>query len=408
VPGRHKLWIALAVACLWPAQALATIPPGNTTHPLDRSALLSLGSVYRVETTVSVDALRAEKGTRRTYPLGQIHDVTLLGTAFAVSSTGVLVTEAHVAAPFGQSLAVAAAPLALAQTGVFGPATAYAAWVTANDIQPVGVNVVSVRVWRGTASPAVTAPPVPARVIPGSAEANPDLALIQLTADHNVPALTFNEGETITTPIVSIGYGTATPTTLGLPTTLVPAIKTGQLGVSGTSPIAPGQQLTYISAPISHGDSGAPVVDAYPNAQVHGVVRFSDGSGGLIEQSQAVFDLLQRAHIQPPTSGGPVYNMFATGMKDLWSGRYAQAEAAFADTLAADHTHPLAAQEQQLARQLARTRPAAGRPSWWRVLFVGIAAIAAAAALLCAWRLRRLGRIRDGRDDTAAHAPPAQ
>ena len=362
------------------------------------------------ETTVSVDALRAEKGTRRTYPLGQIHDVTLLGTAFAVSSTGVLVTEAHVAAPFGQSLAVAAAPLALAQTGVFGPATAYAAWVTANDIQPVGVKVVSVRVWRATASPAVTAPPVPARVIPDSAEANPDLALIQLTADHNVPALTFNKGETITTPIVTIGYGTATPTTLGLPTTLVPAIKTGQLGVSGTSPIAPGQQLTYISAPISHGDSGAPVVDAYPNAQVHGVVRFSDGSGGLIEQSQAVFDLLRaRTSSRPPRRPGVRH------VRDRHEGSLVGqirrgGDGVRGDTLATPmQTHPLAAQEQQ---PCASGWPAAGRPRdaprGGGCSSAGIAAIAAAAALLCAWRLRRLGRMRDGRDDAAAHAPPAQ
>jgi len=413
VPGRLKLWIVLAVACLWPAQALA-IPPGNTTDPLQRSALLSLGSIYRVETTVSVDALRTNNGAGQTYPLGRVHDVTLLGTAFAVVPTGVLVTDAHVATPFGPSLAVAAAPLALAQINEFGDEAAYENWVSKYNVVPVGAKVLALRVWRATASPTVTAPPVPAQLIPHSAEVIPDLALIQL-ADHNVPALTFNEGETVATPIATIGYGTGTSTTLGLPGTLVPSVKTGQLGATGKTVPAPGtanpapnQLLTFISAPISHGDSGAPAIDGYPNAQVHGIVRFPYDGGGLIEPSQAVFDLLQREHIAAPTSGGPVYDTFATGMKDMWSGNYVGAVGAFTQTLAADRTHPLAAQEQRLAAVLAHTKPPTGRPAWWRLLFAGIAIAAAAAALLCLWRLRRLGRLRDGHDDAAAQVPPAQ
>lgn len=408
MPGRLKPWIVLAAACLWPAQALASIPAGNTTDPLQRSALLSLGSIYRVETTVSIGALRAGNGTGRTYPLGHIHNVTLLGTAFVVVPTGVLVTDAHVAAPFGPSLAVAAAPLALAQVGEFGSEAAYEKWVSDNQVVPVRAKVVALRVWRATADPAIKEAPVPAHLVPNSAEANPDLALLQLDDDHNLPALTFNEGQTLGTPIVTIGYGSSAPTTLGLPTTLVPSVKTGQLGPTGKTNAAPGQLVTYISAPISHGDSGAPVVDSFPNAQAHGLVRFQDGGGGLIEPAQAIFDLLQREHIQPPTSGGPIYDEFATGMKDMWSGNYVGAQAAFANTLAADHTHPLAAQEQRLAAQLAQAKPAPGRPGWWRVLFAGIGALAALAALLCVWRLRRLGRLRDGHDDAAAHVPPAQ
>ncbi len=406
--GRLKPWIVLAAACLWPAQALASVPAGNTTDPLQRSALLSLGSIYRVETTVSIGALRADHGAGRTYPLGHIHRVTLLGTAFVVVPTGVLVTEAHVAAPFGASLAVAAAPLALAQMGEFGSEAAYEKWVNTNNVVPVHAKVVALRVWRATANPAVKAAPVPAHLVPNSAEANPDLALLQLDADHNLPAITFNEGETLGTPIVTIGYGTGTPTTLGVPTTLVPSVKTGQLGPTGSAATAaPGQLLTYISAPISHGDSGAPVVDPYPNTQAHGLVRFQDGGGGLIEPAQAIFDLLQRAHIPAPTSGGPVYDEFATGMKDMWSGNYVGAQAAFTNTLAADPTHPLAAQEQRLAAQLATAKPAPGRPAWWRVLFAGIGVVAAVAALLCVWRLRRLGRLRHGHDDAAAQVPPA-
>jgi len=407
VPGRLRIWIALALACLWPAQALAAIPTGRTTAPLERGVLLSLGSIYRLETTVSVARLRADNGKGTTYPLGRIHTVTLLGTAFAVAPSGVLVTDAHVAAPFGASLAVAAAPLALAQMGEFGQEAAYEAWVNTNKVVPVGVHVVRMQVWRASTDPKAHGTPIAATIIPGSIEQNADLALLQLTGHNNVPALALNDGsETIGTPIATMGYGVGTPTTLGLPTTLVPDVKYGQIGPTSTKPVAaaPGQTLTYISTPIAHGDSGGPAVDQ--NAQVYGIVRFPYLTGGLIEQSTSIGALLTHMHV---TNGyGTVFNEFQQGMNALWSGNYSAAQAAFAATLAADSTHPLAAQEQLLAAQLAHAKPAPGRPRWWRLLFVGIAIIAAVAALWCVWRLRKLGRLRDGRNDAAPQAPPAQ
>jgi hypothetical protein len=404
VSGRLRIWIALALACLWPAQAMAAIPNGQTTDPLERGVLLSLGSIFRVETTVSVSALRTGTGT--TYPLGHIHTVTLLGTAFAVAPTGVLVTDAHVAAPFGAPLAVAAAPLALAQLGEFGQEPAYQAWVDANNVTPVGVHVIGMRVWRATADPKAQGTPIPARIIGGSVKQNADLALLQLS-DPAVPALLLNDGsETLETPIASLGYGVGTATTLGLPTTLVPDVKLGQIGPTNTKPVkaAPGQTVTYISSPISRGDSGGPVIDQTP--RVYGIVRFQYLSGGVLEQSQAIADLLGRMHVK--NANGTVFNEFKLGMNDLWSGNYVGAQAAFAATLRDDPTHPLAAQEALLATRLAHAKPAAGRPAWWRVLFVGIAFIAALATLLCVWRLRRLGRVRDGHDDTAPQLPPAQ
>ncbi len=390
VPGRLRIWIALALASLWPAQALAAIPQGRTTEPLQRGVLLSLGSIYRVETTVSVDALRTDSGKGTTYPLGPIHQVTLLGTAFAVAPSGVLVTDAHVAAPFGASLAVAAAPLALAQIGEFGQEAAYEAWVSDNSVVPVGVETVGMSVWRATASPSARGTEIPAHVIAGSIEQDPDLALLQLGDHKVVPALMLNDGsETIDTPIATIGYGVGTPTTLGLPTTLVPDVKYGQIGPSNTKPVAaaPGQTLTYVSTPIVHGDSGGPTIDE--NADVYGIVRFPYLTGGLIEQSTSIGALLTRMHVT--NTNGPVFNEFQQGMEDLWAGNYAGAEIRFADTLAADPTHPLAAQEQQLAVRLARVKPAPGRPGWWRVLFVGIAIVAAAAALACLWRAAQTG-----------------
>jgi len=384
VPRRLTTWIALVVLCALPAPVFAALPDGRTTDPVERGVLLSIGSIYRVETTVTVTALRTGSGT--TYPLGPEHTVTELGTAFAVAPSGVLATAAHVAAPFGAPLAVAAAPLALAQRGVFGDTPAYVNWVDSNHVTPVGVHVVAMRVWRASTGTTTHGTPVAARIIPQSVEDGTDVALIRL-ADANIPALTLDDGETLGTPVAVIGYGVGTPTTLGLPTTLVPGIKTGTIGQTGSSKAAPGQDLTLVNAAISRGDSGAPVVDA--GGASHGIVRFTTSTGGAMDQAQAVLNDMQRLHIT--NASGPVFATFERGMNALWSGDYQIAQAAFAATLAADPGHPLAAQEQHLAAQLASVKAVNRRPRWWRGLFLTLAVATALGALFC---LRRLLVVR--------------
>jgi hypothetical protein len=398
VPRPLTTWLVIAVACIAPATAAAAIPNAQTDDPLERAVVLSLGSIYRVETTVSVVALRTRTG--RTYPLGRIQTVTELGTAFAVAPSGVVVTDAHVAAPFGAALAVAAAPLALAQVGQFGAEPAYEKWVNDNGVVPVGVRVLRVRVWRASASATATANPVDAHVIPGSVENGADLALLQLST-RNVPALLLNEGETIGTAAAAIGYGVGTSTTLGLPGTLVPGVKTGTIGPTGVSRAAPGQPLTLVNAPITRGDSGAPVIDS--EATAHGIVRFKTTSGGAMEQSQAIFNLLQRQHIT--NSNGTVFTMFQRGMDALWAGHYAAAAAAFAETARLDPTHPLAAALEQRSAVLARAKHPARHPRWWRPMFIGIAALAVLGLLFGVRRLRALRQGRPGGDPDGFPAP---
>jgi hypothetical protein len=395
VPRRLTSWIAVAVLCALPAPVVAAIPNGRTSDPLERGVLLSVGSVYRIETTVTVTALRARDGT--TYPLGRVRTVTELGTAFAVAPSGVLATDAHVAAPFGAPLAVAAAPLALAQRGVFGDTPAYVQWVDRNHVVPIGVRLVAMRVWRAATGTAARTAPEPAHVIPRSVEDGTDIALVQL-AHANVPALTLNDGETLGTPVAVIGYGVGTPTTLGLPTTLVPGVKSGSIGQTGNSKAAPGQDLTLVDAAISRGDSGAPVVDA--DAASHGIVRFTTSSGGAMDQAQAILNDLQRLNIT--NANGPVFTTFQRGMNALWSGNYAAAQTAFAATLAADPGHPLAAREQRLAAQLATAAPANRRPRWWRGLFLTLAVATALGALFC---LRRLLVVRRQRREGPGGPP---
>jgi S1-C subfamily serine protease len=395
------MWIALALILAWPAQAFAAIPNGQTTDPLERGVLMALGSVYRVETTVSVAALRTSTG--QLFPLGPLHTVTELGTAFAVAPGGVLVTDAHVVSPSGASLAIIAAPLALAQHGMFGDQAAYEQWVQNNGVVPVGVRVLRVRVLRATANPHTPATEVPAHLIRGSLEQTDDLALLQI-ADHHVPALHLNQTDSIGTAAAVIGYGVATPTTLGLPTTTVPGIKTGHLGVLATVKWLPGQQFTFIDSAIARGDSGGPAVDAKGDA--HGIVRFKNpGGGGLLDQASPIFRLLTRLGISNTT--GPIATDFATGMTDLWTHKLTEARDALTRTNGADKTHPLAAQELAVVTQLQHAPPAPAPSHWWRAFFLGLATLTGIAAALCAVRWRKIARVGAHNKDAAPHFPSA-
>ena len=78
--------------------AAAALPYDLSADPLDRAALLALPSVYRVDVTIHVDALRGRGG--RVIPLPPAaRTVREAGTAFAVAPDGWLATARHVAAP---------------------------------------------------------------------------------------------------------------------------------------------------------------------------------------------------------------------------------------------------------------------------------------------------------------------
>ena len=92
---RTRLIIAVLACVLAPAgPAAAALPSDLSADPLDRGALLALPSVYRVDVTIEVEALKLADGTRVTLPEAA-RRIGESGTAVAGAPGGWLVTAAH-------------------------------------------------------------------------------------------------------------------------------------------------------------------------------------------------------------------------------------------------------------------------------------------------------------------------
>ena len=131
------LTLALAALLAAAAGAAAAPPDDLSADPLDRGALLALPSVYRVEMTMRVKALRTADGRRVPLP-PEGRELEERGTAFAVAPGGWLVTAAHVAAPDDTTVARLAYQAKLAVAGrAHGDAEA-AEWVREEGARPVG------------------------------------------------------------------------------------------------------------------------------------------------------------------------------------------------------------------------------------------------------------------------------
>src|SRR5262245_43745426 len=109
--------LVAAAALLGPAAwAAAAAPDDLSDDPLDRGVLLALPSLYRVEATMHVDALRTQEGRRVPIP-PEGQEIRERGAAFAVAPGGWLVTARHVVAPKGETLARLAYQNRLAYSG---------------------------------------------------------------------------------------------------------------------------------------------------------------------------------------------------------------------------------------------------------------------------------------------------
>lgn len=365
-----------------------------SADPHDRAAILALPSVYRVEARVEVPALRTRDGTTLALPPGG-RVITERGTGFAVSSGGVLVTAAHVAAPNGRTLALSAAPIALAARGQQHSQEYLRDWVERTGARPVGARTVSIRVWPALpddADPGRGGPPIEARLVPGGVDQPGDLALLRVPRT-GVPALRLHGSETVDVPVVVIGFGQSQPfaDTAGDPP--VPSIREGSVDRIGTIADLPGQRFTVVSAPVENGDSGGPAVDE--RGYVHGVVRFryrdpSTGrQAGIVEQPSRVTALLARVGV---TNGrGASATAFEQGMSRLWALDGAGARAAFAAALAAYPQHTLAARQLQRATALQTAPVRLEATRWRRGLFLGGAVLAALACAACVALLARAG-----------------
>ncbi|MFN8110997.1 MAG: hypothetical protein U0Y82_14320 [Thermoleophilia bacterium] len=107
--GLTVLACAAIGACAGPAGAAPLL---FTTDPVLRGGVLALPAVYRVQATFVIPALRLGNGQILRVPTS-VRTQERAGTAFAVSSDGMLVTAAHVAAPDAATLASMVASEAL-------------------------------------------------------------------------------------------------------------------------------------------------------------------------------------------------------------------------------------------------------------------------------------------------------
>lgn len=378
-----------------------------TADPLGRAALLALPSVYRVDVTIEVPALRLRDG-RRVDIDPAARRVTERGTAVAVAGGGTLVTAAHVAYPTEEAIAAAAYLGQLAARQRAASAAEADAWVAARGARPVRWRVVERQV-RPARPWGAAGAPTPPGGLPASyasrllaVDREGDLALLDLDAP-GAPFLTLTGLASADTPVVTIGFG-GEPGLDGPPRgALQPAVRTGALDGSGTDEQAlPDQILTEVTSDVHVGDSGGPVVDA--DGSVRGVVLFvREGGGGLIQRAAAVRALLDDAGVGPGgASSSGVF--FRAGMERFWALDLAAAAAGLRAAARAFPGHALAAPLAERAEALAAAdlRLDGTRRRQGFLLAVGV--LSAVGAVACALALAAAAP-RPRRPRRRAHAP---
>lgn len=384
MPARALLALALvlAVVAVLPAVAGAAPPSDLSADPLDRAALLALPSVYRVDMTIRVSALRRSDGTRLALS-PHARTITEYGTAVAVAPGGWLVTAAHVVAPDRPLIARLAYQSNLADQGrVHSDEDAAAQWVEDTGARPVGARVaVTVTQADAGAGMASSRRFQVLRVVPS---ATADLALIKIRAP-GAPALALDEAASKGTPVVTIGFGTGSHFDGPPRGDLEPAIRRGAIIRTGLLDTEdPPRRAIAIAVPVEPGDSGAPVVDS--DGHVRGIVTQSGAQGGIAEQATDVRRLLTSTGATP--GPGPAGDRFRAAMEALWTLHLAAAEEGFDATLRAFPQHTLAPAERAHAAALAGGDFALeGRRRRDLLLAVGI--LAGVVALACAAGLAR-------------------
>ena len=397
---RTRLIIALlACALALAGPAAAALPSDLSADPLDRGALLALPSVYRVQVTIRVQALRLADGTRMALP-PDARTITENGTAVAVAPGGWLVTAAHVAAPDGPTIARLARQYQLAASGDPSHAdeAAAAEWVRMTGAVAIGPGVTAVTVSQASADAEGELRSFP--VLAVKPAGGPDLALIRIRAAR-APALELDEGKSSGTPVVVIGFGVGSAFGTGEqgPRRPLgePAIRRGTISRTGVlEDENPPRSALAISVPVVQGDSGGPVVDA--EGRVRGIVTRRSPQGGIAELATEVRQLLDANGVTQGT--GTSADRFREGMAAFWDLDFTAAQAALAGARKAYPRHALAGVEGARAAALADADFAlTGRRRRDGLLAVGI--LATVAALACAIGLL-LPVLREGGPGTTA------
>ena len=376
-----------ALALLGAAAGAAGAPPDDLSDdPLDRGVLLALPSLYRVEATMHVQALRTRDGRRVPIP-PQGREIRERGSAFAVSPGGWLVTARHVVAPDGEALARLAYQNTLAHAQQPHSDAVAARWVRQTGARPVGARLVRLVVRQADAGEGAVGSRtyMPTRLVPSD---RADLALLRIRAP-GAPALTLDESASIGTPVVSLGFGTGGAFAEPARGPLEPAVRRGAIARTGLLESNPAEQrqAILVTIPLEPGDSGGPVIDAAGNARGVAVIRTEDG--GIAERATEVRQLLERAGVEP--GAGRSAQLFRGAMASFWDLDMAAAQRGLAAAERAFPDHTLAAREGRRARELAAADFDLAGERRRQGFLLALGALAVAAAVACAIGLARQG-----------------
>ena len=376
-----------ALALLGTAAGAAAAPPDDLSDdPLDRGALLALPSLYRVEATIHVEALRTRDGRRVPIP-PQAHEIRERGTAFAVAPGGWLVTARHVVGCDDATLARLAYQNTLAHARRPHSDAVAELWVERTGARPVGARLVGLVVRQADAGEGAVGSRtyMPTRLEPSD---RADLALLRINA-RGAPALALDESASIGTAVESLGFGTGGAFAEPARGALEPAIRRGALARTGLLEGDPQEQRQAIllTIPLEPGDSGAPVIDAAGNVRGVAVIRREDG--GIAERATEVRQLLEQAGVEPGI--GRSAQLFRGAMAAFWDLDMAAAQRGFAAAERAFPDHTLAAHEGLRARQLAAADFDLVGERRRQGFLLALGALAVAAAVACAIGLARQG-----------------
>ncbi len=376
----------MCVAMAAPAAATAAPAP---------SELVALPSVYRVEVRVEVRGVRMpHPGRMLTLPATD-RVVTLVGTAFAVSPTGVLATSAHLVDPGDAQLVEAVAQRAAPDGALLAPGGARRR--VRDGAAPVGVRVLGVRVWpaypAGTSPEAVQA--LPARVVRGGVDHTEDVALVRVAAAHDLPALMVRGDASAGTAVTVIGFGS---TAGGGPAE--PWVRAGVFvgGVDrGALPVDP-----VVDAVVVTGDSGGPVLgpDGTVRAMVTSRIQQPDGTRlGRTTPGSAVRALMERTGVR--NQEGATGQALRRAVDAAARGDEAATASALADARALHD--PITSAAAIEAAVGGRAAGGDGRTRW---LLAALSALFFTSAGVLATRAHQLGRVGAGNAAPARTSAP--
>jgi hypothetical protein len=346
--------------------------------PMARAAMIALPSIYRVDVTLSIPAVRTAAGEVIDVP----HDgvVAERGTATAVAPGGWLVSAAHLVDPNARTLARIGYQRWQTAQGVAVNDADARRWVTDSGAVAVGARVLAVRV--SQADPG-TGLPSPARwtgVVTRTA-GDADLSLVRIRAP-GAPALALEDTVSLGTPVITIGFGRHDAWDEPGRPAAQPAVRRGVLERTGALS-DPRRAATVVSTDVQGGDSGGPAVDA--DGRVRGIVVLRGEGGGIIEQVGAVRRLLEAEGRQP--SEGPAGVAYRRALERLWALDVTAAERELAVVRRTFPEHTLAQTQALRAAGLADGTYVIESGPRHRTLLVGVAALALVLSLACAARL---------------------